>query len=588
MKRSFYLLMLAAAGLVSCDKDFLQRDPKTSLTEETFFKSVSDLETYSNGFYNFIGANYSDIFSDNISLNTGSSETDNMIRGGISASTVGGWNNWGDLRRINLLLKNVGQASGDPTQIRHFTGIARFFRGMFYYEMVKRYGDVPWYSTVLGTGDEKLLYKAKDPRTVVVDSVMKDLEYAAANIQASGTNTRVTRWAALTLLARTALHEGTYRKYHTELNLQGSAQAFLERAASASQTLMTDGGFSVAPDYRSVFVSNNLDANKEVIFLQKNSQSNGIANNTHTVLDWQWALSGQLADEFLMADGTPYTSQPGYGTKSFVDMFKNRDPRLAETIMPPGFSTTPSTGAPYLIKPGFGGLLQVKFYPRDPSLRGGWNLNYTDLPIFRYAEVLLVNAEAKAELGTLTQTDLDKTINLLRTRVGMPKLDLATANATPDPYLAAAYPAVTGTGKGVILEIRRERRVELACEGFRYDDVFRWKAGKLLEKAGRGIYVAALGALDVTGDGVADIAILEAQGKEEPLASVPDAIRSKLVKYYLTEGSFYLENGTSGKILFTKDKSQPRQFIEPKYYARPIPLQQLVLNPNLTQPAGWE
>ncbi|ULT28356.1 RagB/SusD family nutrient uptake outer membrane protein [Sphingobacterium sp. E70] len=154
-------------------------------------------------------------------------------------------------------------------------------------------------------------------------------------------------------------------------------------------------------------------------------------------------------------------------------------------------------------------MLQVKFYPRDPALRGGWELNYTDLPIMRYAEVLLINAEAKAELGKLTQTDIDATVNKIRARVGMPALNLAAANATPDAYLANQYSLVTGANKGVLLEIRRERRVELACEGFRFDDLYRWKSGNILAKAPGGMYIPKLGLIDVSGDGVGDIIILK-------------------------------------------------------------------------------
>lgn len=255
--------------------------------------------------------------------------------------------------------------------------------------------------------------------------------------------------------------------------------------------------------------------------------------------------------------------------------------------MPPGFATTPG-GTPYIIKPSFGGYLQIKFYPRDPALRGGWELNYTDLPIYRYAEVLLTNAEAKAELGTLTQTDLDNTVNLLRDRVNMPALNLAYANANADAYLAAKYPLVTGANKGVILEIRRERRVELACEGRRLDDLYRWKAGALLGQDSKGMYVPALGGVDVTGDDVEDIAILEAPGQEGPIAGLPADVKANIVKYYLSDGSFYLSNTSSGSIMFGRDKQQPRSFIEPKYYYFPIPLEQTILNDKLTQPAGWE
>ncbi|MBN9380708.1 MAG: RagB/SusD family nutrient uptake outer membrane protein [Chitinophagaceae bacterium] len=589
--RIYLLFVLPAVLMTACNKDFLQRNPKTEITSVEFFKTSSDLETYTNGLYYMLPAASDDLFSDNISVYTGGAELDNLIRGKISPDNVSGWDNWGDLRRINFMLDNVYKTTGDQPAINHFIGIARFFRGLFYFNMVKRYGDVPWYSHVMQTSDQQMIYKARDPRTLVVDSIMADLEFAAANISATmngGTNTRVTKWAAYTMLARVALYEGTFRKYHTELNLQGTVQTYLQRAVTTADTIMNNGGFAVyntgggASDFRALFSSNSLAGNKEIIFLQKNDIKLGIANNTHAVLDWQWALSRGLANDFLMKDGTPFTSQSNYDKEGFVQMFQNRDPRMAETIMPPGFATTPG-GGPYLIKPDFGGLLQVKCYPRDPALRGGWVADYTDLPIFRYAEVVLTDAEAKAELGTLTQQDLDKTVNLLRRRVGMPDLNMAATNASPDAVQAAMYPAVSGVNQGVLLEIRRERRVEMACEGLRWNDLLRWKAGSLIAQPMQGIYVPALGGLDVTGDGSPDIAIWQNPQSEQPVPGLP----SNAPKYYLDGSSYYLSGGTSGVVMFGKDQSQPRSFVDPKYYYFPVPLQQTVLNTDLKQLFGW-
>lgn len=389
MKRISYILIATILAGVSCKKDALQRTPSSAITGTDFFNTPADLETYTNGLYlQQLRATWADVyyglpnnyftldkFSDNISISTGSSEIDNLIRGGITPGTVGVWNKdtWAVLRNINYMLDNVGKTTGDQVAINHFIGVARFFRADFYYKMVKRYGDVPWYSHALGNKDEDLR-KGKDPRAMVVDSIMADLEFAAANVQPGRTNnTYVTKWSALTLLARIALHEGTYRKYHTELGLQSSAQVFLQRAVSASQDIMGNGGFDItgtgAAGYRALFSSADLSSNKEVIFLQKNNKEQGIANNTHVVLDWQWGLSSGLADEFLMSNGTTFTSQANYDKKNFIEMFANRDPRLAETVMPPGFKNDPNAN-PYLTRPNFGGLLQVKFYPRDPALRG--------------------------------------------------------------------------------------------------------------------------------------------------------------------------------------------------------------------------
>lgn len=600
MKHIQLAILFISVAFFSCKKNFLERNPQTSVTQNEFFKSPADLETYTNGLYDILpGTNsnmdlYTDIYSDNISTYTGASQTDIMIRGDLSPATVNGWDTleWGQLRKINFMLDNVDKTQGDPIAISHYVGIARFFRGYFYYQMVKKYGDVPWYSTTISSKDEALLNKAKDPRTLVVDSIMSDLEFASQNILPDGSNTRITKWTALAMLARVALNEGTYRTYHTELSLSGTAQAFLQKAVDATATIMNEGGFSIyktsggAQDFRTLFSSTSLEGNPEVIFLRRTSRSDDIHNNTHYVLDWQWALSRSLEEEFLMKDGTPFTSQPNYNTRNFVQVFSNRDPRMGETIMPPGFTEFPPDGSPYVIKPNFGGYLQVKFYPRDPAQRGGNDDTYTDIPVMRYAEVLLINAEAKAELGAISQGDLDNTIGLLRERVNMPALDMSYANAHVDARLSAEYPNVTGANKGVLLEIRRERRVEMACEGLRFDDLYRWKVGDLLAAPSEGIYVPGLGAMDVTGDGVNDIAILQSPNDLGPIAGLSPSEQNRLNKYYLDGAVFYLSNGTSGFVRFTKDQLQPKSFSD-KYYYFPIPLQQTLLNPNLTQPPGW-
>lgn len=589
------ILLLGALCVIgsSCNDSFLERYPETSITEENFFQTSQDLETYTNGLYELLPVSYNDIYSDNLSTYTGSSETDNMLRGKLNIENVGGWNKWGNLRSINFLLANAGRATGNETDINHYVGIAKFFRAQFYYNQVKIYGDVPWISKPLKTDDEELLFKKQDSRTLVVDSIMADLQYAVDHIKTSDSRTRVTQYAALQLMARIALHEGTFRKYHTELNLTATADAFLEKAAWAADQLMQTQLFKItgkgAQGYCDLFSSPDLSGNKEMILYDDYSRELNRGNNTSSVCDWQWALSKSLADSYLNIDGTRPTDDPAYKTKGFTEMFANRDPRMMETIMYPGF-TKDGDKKPSVARPTFGGLIQIKFYPRSLSMGMEWGKNYTDLPIFRYGETLLIYAEAKAELNQIDQTIVDQTINELRKRVDI--ADLTIAGLTVDPVLAAQYPNVTGPNQALILEIRRERRIELACEGFRYDDLMRWKAGKLLEGPSEGVYIPALGALDVTGDGKPDIAILKSSTETGPISSLPEDEQKALTKYYLLDDSgneqdFYLTNGTYGNIRFVNDKTLPRTFVEPQYYYKPIPKHQIKLNPNLVQPTGW-
>ena len=208
-----------------------------------------------------------------------------------------------------------------------------------------------------------------------------------------------------------------------------------------------------------------------------------------------------------------------------------------------------------------------------------------DYPVLRYAEVLLTYAEARAELGELTQDDLDKTINRLRSRAGIPPLKL---NPAADPVMQKAFPGISST----LQEIRRERRVELALEGFRYDDLMRWKSGKLLEKEPEGLYFPSLGKFDLTGDGIEDIYLIpSSQDIPAEADKETNSLGKKLVYYKTgtiddTNATVYLAEGTKGNILTIKDMGT---FQEPKFYYRPVPKHEVDLNPALApQLFGWE
>lgn len=602
--RSLKYILTIGAGLllVACNDSFMDRYPQTSISEENFFQTPKDLETYTNGLYEILQYSTDDVFSDNVSTYGGSNEFDNLLRGKIDETNVGGWANdgdpkdvdgshsdWGTLRKCNVLIANGYRAQGDVSEINHHMGIGRFFRAWFYFSQIKRYGSAPWYSKPLQTSDVDLLEKGQDSREMVVDSIMADLQFAVDNIKAIDSRTKINKWAALSLMSRIALYEGTFRKYHTELNLQGTATALLEKAVWATNEIMTNGGFEItgsgAEGYRNLFCVGDLSTNKEMILFADYDRVIGRSNNTSSVLDWQWHLSRSLADSYLKIDGTPISLDPSYAKRQFTQIFENRDPRMAETIMPAGFIGSGDTQAKK-VNPTYGGLGQVKFYPRTQDLNGGYGKNYTDLPIFRYAEVLLINAEAKAELGTITQNDINNTINLLRNRVGVAVMDMN--NLPNDPVIAAQYPDVKGANAKVILEIRRERRVEMACEGLRTDDIKRWNAGKLMETPSEGMYVPGFGPLDITGDGEADIAIFKTPADN----NLSPEEKDKLTVYTLfdengKEQGIYLSEGDKGYIRFVKDKNMPVTFISPKYYYFPIPFKQVQLNPNLEQPDGW-
>lgn len=587
-KYKIYGIGLLSLALASCNDDFMDRFPESDVTNETFFANTTDLESYSNVFYKDLTVPLNDVLSDNISIYGDENDLQNLMVGNLTPQTIKEWD-WKNIRKYNFLLENVHKVKGEAAKINHFVGITRMFRAIDYYDKVKKYNAVPWYSRTLSVNDDDLLYKSQDERTLVVDSIMADLAFAAGHVESGISKTRITKATALAIQARIALHEGTFRKYHTELKLS-DGDKFLEVAAKACEEILNMSAYSLHPVYGDLFNTSDLSKNSEVILYRDYDLGKEIFNNTKIVFDYSYGLSQDLMDSYLYIDekgqAKPFTSLTDYRTKSYTDIFENRDPRLKASVCYPGYIKGGET-KPYLITPDRGGYIQSKYAPTSID-QWSWATSYIDIPLIRLAEIYLIYAEAKAELGTLTQSDLDNTVNKLRERVGMPTLNITQANTTIDPILAEHYPNVT-SNKGIIYELRRERRVELACEGFRYDDVNRWKVGKLFAKQMEGFYVPALGPLDVTGDGVPDIAIL---AKAADKASLPEDLQNTLALYFLenengTKANYYLSEGTKGHIMFEAQRSLVREFIEPKYYYRPMSQQDRKINPNLNETIFW-
>jgi len=595
--KQYNVLLLTGLALttLSCDKDFLDRYPQTSISPEVFFNTEEDLALYVNGMLSMPDRNtyLNDQSTDNAAT-TAAVEVKTMMTGSPSSETIsGGWS-WSRLRTINYFLENYQRANVTAEAKNHYAGLARYYRARFYHDMVKRYSDVPWYSKTLNPGDPDL-YKAQDPRALVMDSVMADLEFALANVRVNVPSGTPGKWAVAVMLAKIALHEGTFRKYHPELELLHTADGLLQRAAEVAEQIMADGGFRIYStgkpneDYATLFESQDLLNNPEVILVNAFDQTKNRSQNINfTVLgDYEQSPSRDLVQSYLKTDGSRFTDQADYQTMGFVDEFRNRDPRLAQTLVYPGWIRVPDSD-PYIqrLNKNFTGYHQRKGYVNSTDQV---MLNGVDFPVHRYAEVLLILAEAKAELGTLTQTDLDNTVNVLRNRVDMPHLNMEAANADPDPVLAAKFPNVSAANRGVLLEIRRERRVELAFENTRYDDLMRWHAGKLLEAIPEGMYFDGAGDYDMTGDGVPDIRLIP-EGQAIPADRERNVLGVPLV--YYTIGTFgggagvYLRNGVNGGVMVTDNRA--RTFVEPKYYYRPVPRTQVVMNPNLRQLFGWK
>lgn len=596
MKKNIYILFtVLAIVLGACKKGSLDRFPKTSISPNLFFNSEEDLALYVNGLLSMPdrGSYLNDQSSDNVAT-TAAVEVKNVMAGSTNAQNINsGWT-WSRLRNINYFLENYGKAKISYEIKKHYVGLARYYRAQFYLDKVKRFSDVPWYSGTLNPQDKEL-FKASDPRALVMDSVMADLDFAYKNVKEDVVVGTPGKWAAAAMYARAALYEGTYRKYHPELNLKASANAFLETAVKISGEIMAAKKYFIyntgkpLQDYATLFNSQDLTSNSEVILANIFEQTKNVGQNVNGVVfgDYEQAPARDLIQAYLMKDGSRFTTVPNYDKLSFAKEFENRDPRLAQTMAYPGWIRF-GDSKPYIqrLNKNFTGYHQLKGYvnSNDQTI-----LNSVDFPVYRYAEVLLNYAEALAELGTLNQSQLDESVNLIRKRAGLPDLNLAQANASPDPLLQQQFNNVE-SNQGVIFEIRRERRVEFAFENSRYDDLMRWKAGKLLTKSPEGMYFAGLGKYDLTGDGIEDIILID---KSQTIPDEDHKEKNSLgvvLIYYRTgevgsEATVYLKNGTSGGAIVTENVT--RKFEEPKYYYRPIPQQQVILNNNLKQVFGW-
>ena len=560
----------------SCDLTLL---PENAVTPENYFQNKSDLELWTNQFYTLLdepdasaGTNADDMIDKGMGQ---------VIEGTRSAASETGWS-WTKLRHINYFLQHSSNCD-DETARNQYNGVAQFFRAYFYFVKVRRYGDVPWYDQVLGSEDQELLVKARDSREFVMDQVLKDFQDAATSLPTKSTetrNTRVTKWAALAFASQAALYEGTYRKYHGLDNYE----KYLEIAASTARQFIDESGFSLYKEgtepYRDMFCADNAKTTEVVLARAYNFEGLQLSHSVQfSIANLQMGFTRRFMNHYLMANGTRFTDKQGYETMFYTDEVKNRDPRLQQTVLCPNYIQKGETTVTANDLTAYCGYRPIKFVGTKDH--DGAAKSTSDWPLMRAAEVYLNYAEAKAELGTLKQEDLDISINKIRERAKMPDLNLTDANSNPDPYLAACYPNVEqGTNKGVILEIRRERTIELVMEGLRQGDLFRWKEGKQMFNhyvPYYGIYVPGVGTYDMDGDGKPDLEIYETT------ATSQCDNKKKLDK------DIYLSNGTSGYIIGFPKVTYGKDWKEERDYLWPIPADQRVLTQGiLTQNPGWE
>ena len=590
MRTKISMLIAATVLLVSCDLD---KQPLAQLSPDSFFSNETELQAFSNQFYTIFPS--TSVYEEESDMLIKDGLTDEMESARPVPSSGGGWS-FTDLRNYNTLIEFSVNCDDDAIRTK-YVALARFFRAYYYFEKVKRFGDYPFYDKQLGSDDPDL-YKPRDSRELVMTKVIEDLDFAIANLSDRHDLYRVTKWTALALKSRACLFEGTFRKYHagknTLENLPSDANSYehyLRLAADASEEFITTSGYTLYTgsgkenSYRDLFAGDpgTGDAFKEEVILARDYDL-GLGtthNGTYYTLGnyGNPSMTRKMACTYLMADGTRFTDKEGWKTLPFAEETKNRDPRMAQSIRTGEYKRV---GSGKVQAPSFNntitGYQPVKWMQSAALDIDRYGASFNDLPIFRTAEIYLNYAEAKAELGTLTQADIDMSINKLRDRAGMPGLDMARANADPDPYLLAAesgYPNVTGTNQGVILEIRRERSVELFMEDFRYYDLMRWRNGQAFTHPYLGIYIPAPGIYDLNGDGTDDVCFFTKGNEPEDESLYKVEIDSKV---YLTEG----DHG----YIFT-NKNTPGKWNEDKDYLYPVPTKEIQLNEAITQNPGW-
>ncbi|WP_026932928.1 RagB/SusD family nutrient uptake outer membrane protein [Christiangramia echinicola] len=561
-------LFILSLIIVSCNDDFLDVPPQDQLVDETYWTSEGNVKTFAYGFYSAYftgyGSGYSwgDYFSGQ-SLNDDFAPT-NPPRFTQQVPTSGGGWTFAWVRKANIFIDRVATVPMEEEAINHWTGIGRFFRALEYHDLVKRFGDVPYYDQELSEDDTELLYKKRDDRTFVMDQVLEDFYFAAENVRSGVENEgqEVDRSVVLGFMSRVFLYEGTWQKYHE--NNSEKAREYLEAAKWAAEQVINSGEFSLG-NYREVFNSLSLSGNPEVLLYREYEA--GIlthALNSYNNKEPQTGVSKDAVEAYLADDGLPIAISSEYqGDKGIENVMTNRDPRIYETLVSDelrinGIDSDYSTT----------GYATHKFLNEDiaEDPEGSSNLNPTDAPIIRYGEVLVNYAEAAAELATvggpeLTQMDLDMSINVLRDRPGINLPHLEIMGGEPavngmvydDPERDPEVPAI-------IWEIRRERRIELMMEGFRLDDLNRWEKYEYTDmiqypEINRGAWIVK--------------------------ADYPDADLSNLT---LTEGE-------QGYIIPASAQESLRTFDDPRVYLQPIPLDQITLyrdqGVELDQNPGW-
>ena len=567
MKKSvLYALAASVMVLASCN-DMLDKSPRSEFSNNpTFWSNANSVESYSNALYeNYSGYGQGGsggwFYFKSLSDDQANPNFDNWTFTSVP-NTSSYWSSpFEEIRRCNYLIEGMAISSLADGVKKNYEAVARLNRAWQYFQLVREYGDVQWYEkVVLDPNNEEEVNQPRTDRDVVMDNIVADLDFAIENLTTVKAGNAWSKHMALAMKSDVCLFEGTYCKYRTQEDNgkpadAARAQKYLQLAVAASQELM-NAGYALSANYGDVYNSLNLNGNPEVIFW-RNYHKDVLG---HSTVDYttgstaQRGITKDAVDAFLFRDGKPLaTTSHDTDDKAELDetghysikkMLANRDKRLSVIIDPivcfkgHGWARDPqlaemTSSTAYTIAKYDNPLMGTD----NPTLyRNGIGSGYTDAPLFWISVVYLNYAEAKAELGTLSQEDLDKTINKLLARGEVPALTL-----TP-----AADPANNHGVSNLLWEIRRCRRCELMTDNwYRYWDLVRWHQ---LDKLDSNKYPNI--------------------NRGANLSNVPNC-------EVALDGGYVI--ATSATRTFDK-----------KHYFWPIPQQQITLGNKTTQNDGWK
>lgn len=517
MKKIFKLCIIAlSATVVAVSCDLSEYDPN-SYNPELAFGSEEAVQLAVNTFYtefpSVTGAYSKDGSMDYVC--TPFSFSDRYCVGYSAANDDLDWGGWDDLRDINYFLEQMNSpACGVEGDVwSNFVGQGRFFRALWYFKKMRTYGDLPWVDHVIRSNEPDYEWQDRSSRDLIMKHILEDLDYAIDHVTATSVdNTTITRDICLFIKMQACLYEASFRRYNNvTTSVKGepftnyTVEDLYRQSAAAAETIMNSGKYKLISNYRDLFLSEQLQKDEVLLGAQTASTIKGSQNQYFNSASVNRSFVRNFINTFLMKDGTAYTAKAGFETETFATEFNNRDPRLAAIVRTPGYKFSGKTAVPVIPAPSPVGYHIIKFTidqyaDGNDDSKGENNLNST--PIYRYAEVLLSYAEAKAELGEMTASIWDQTVGAIRKRAGITSnLGLPT---TVDSYLKANF--YPGVNDPAIMEIRRERACELCLEGTRENDLLRWGCGSLLAtQPWTGVNIPALDTpIDMDGDGNAD------------------------------------------------------------------------------------